>query len=44
MTLEEVETRLKELIDIPIILYQECLEEGFTEEVAIKETFLRFYE
>jgi len=44
MTLEEVEERLQELIDIPMILYQECLEEGFTEEEAIKETFIRFYE
>ena len=41
---QEVINRLQELIDVPVILYQECIEEGMTEEEAIKETYNRIFE
>ena len=41
---QEVINRLQELIDVPVILYQECIEEGMSEEEAIEETYNRFFD
>jgi|TARA_B100000959_G_scaffold167826_1_gene175834 glutamate formiminotransferase len=44
MITKEVYKKLRQLILIPIYLYEECIEEGMTEDEAIKETYKRFYE
>ena len=36
--------KLQELIDVPVILFQECIEEGMSEEEAIEETYNRFFD
>jgi len=41
---QEVINRLQELIDVPVILFQECIEEGMSEEEAIEETYNRFFD
>ena len=44
MTDEQVDEALQELTDIPYYLYKECIEEGFSQREAIKETYNRFWE
>ena len=41
---QEVINGLQELIDVPVILFQECIEEGMSEEEAIEETYNRFFD
>jgi glutamate formiminotransferase len=41
---KEVYEKLRQLIYIPIYLYEECIEEGMSQEEAIEETYRRFYE
>jgi len=44
MTPEQVEEELRELTDVAYYLYKECIEEGFSQREAIKETYKRFWE